>query len=399
MLKKLRPHLLRIHRWAGVSIALLLILTGVTGALLAHQRTINPLLAPDIWLSAPPSADSPMLSGVELANRAEAASGGLVTFIPLHIAPNRAQPIYVNAPSAGAPLVHNLLFMDPYSGAVRASIQHGKLAEGPANVMPFIMDLHYSLTLGGLGRAITGWGALIWCFVSLIGVILALPPRRSGEGAVARLLRWPRHNLAGFKTDRRFHAAVLHRGVAFVVWPVMLLFAWSAVTMNLDMVHGPVHQLMGGKGLYRPVANPQPASGTPMESAAAVDHGARLMAKEAAAQGFDIIRAETLSRSPWSDSIGYFALTSLDGSATRGATAIWFDAVSGKMLEFRHPYGDNAADAADKWLHQLHIGGLWGLPHRLFLSVFGLLVATLSVSGLAMFIRRRRLRSNKKGRG
>lgn len=171
--------------------------------------------------------------------------------------------------------------------------------------------------------------------------------------------------------------------------------------MNLDAVHGPVHDALGGKRLYRPVDNAQPASGTPMNSAKASALGEKLLAMEAEKQGFQIIRADALSLNPWSDSIGYFALTSLDGDSHRGATAIWFDAVSGKFLAFRHPYGDTAADAADKWLHQLYIGGLWGLPHRLLLSVFGLAVALLSAAGLVMVIRRyrRRVCASKGSRG
>lgn len=221
----LRPHLLSLHRWAGATIALLLILTGLTGALLAHQRTLNPLLAPEIWHAAPPSAGRALLTGTELATRAEAASGGLVTFIPLHIAADLTQPLYITPAPNGAPLRHNLMFMDPYSGDVRASVQQGKLSEGLVNLMPFMMDLHYSLTLGVLGRAITGWGALIWCFVSLVGLLLSLPPRRRGEGAAARLLRWARGNLTGLKSARKLKVQHLHRALGFLLWPIMLVFA------------------------------------------------------------------------------------------------------------------------------------------------------------------------------
>lgn len=57
---------LQLHRRAGLSIALVLAVAGLTGAALPFERELRRLAALPVWRVTPPRPDAPLLSGPEL---------------------------------------------------------------------------------------------------------------------------------------------------------------------------------------------------------------------------------------------------------------------------------------------------------------------------------------------
>ncbi|HTN13275.1 MAG TPA: PepSY-associated TM helix domain-containing protein, partial [Sphingomonadaceae bacterium] len=259
---------------------------------------------------------------------------------------------------------------------------------GAVNVMPFLVRFHYTLAAGPWGRFVLGLAALIWVPVCLAGLVLSLPRGRKGT-LPERLRTWGPAWKIRRKQGSRIFAYDLHRASGLWVWPMMLVFAWSAVAFNLDSVHQPVQRFFGAQGLYTPPQNPSPAQGEKLNPQAAVEIGSRLMAREAARQGFTIRGPEAISFNSFAHAIGYYARTSLDGPTDRGSTVVWFDEVSGRQLGFRSPFGSTGADALDKAVRLLHTGDVFGWPYRIFVSLFGLLTAASSIAGVVMWIRRR----------
>lgn len=385
----MRTLLLIIHRWAGLTIALALVVTGVTGAILPYQRDLGYWIAPEVWDAAPPSPSARPLPGLELARRVEAETGGSVSYIPLSPDPERTQAIFVSERPGGPALDYEEVFVDPYSGAIRAKVRYADLRDGAVNVMPFLVTFHYTLAAGQWGRLALGIAALLWCVVAVIGFVLSFP-RRPKKAAPGRsvLRRWG----AAWTIRRNRGGTVLahdlHRASGLWIWPLMLAFAWSAVAFNLDQVHTPVQRFLGAEGLYRPVANPAPTPGEPMSWEDAEATGARLMAQQAARGGFTIHEPEALSLNPYAQAIGYYARTSLDDPSEHGSTVVWFDQVSGRPIAFRHPYGSTAADAVDKVVRMLHTADGFGWPYRIFVSLFGLLTAVMAIAGVLLWLRR-----------
>jgi len=390
-----RALLLIAHRWAGLTITLALVITGLTGAILPFQREISHWVAADIWTVAPPTPGAQPLSGVELMRRVEAQTGGTVRYMPLVLDPDHAQAVFVSPRPDGAALGYGEVFADPYTGAIRARVRYGDLRDGPINLMPFLLNFHYTLAAGPTGRLLLGAAALIWCGVCVLGFWLSLPQRRSGVNWRTVLRRWwPAWGLRTRQGPVAF-AYDLHRASGLWLWPAMLVFAWSAVAFNLGGVHEPVQRFFGAQGLYRPVPNPAPAQGHPMTPEQAVVVGARLMAQQAARDGFTVHAPGALSFNAGAQAIGYYARTSLDGATRQGSTAMWFDAVSGRSLAFRPPYGTTRADALDKMVRMLHTAELFGWPYKLFVSAFGLLTAGMALAGFWLWARRMGRRQRK----
>jgi uncharacterized iron-regulated membrane protein len=377
--------LLIVHRWAGLTIALVLVVAGLTGAILPFQRELGDWIAPSVWTVEQPAPGAEPLSGPELAQRVEAETGGMVSYVPLAVEPHRAQAIFVSGRPGHPPLGYDEVFVDPYTGAIRDRVRYGDLRDGPVNVMPFLVTFHYSLAAGEWGRLAFGVAALIWCLECVVGIALSFP--RGGRDI---LRRWGR---AWTVRRKQAGAAVihdLHRAAGLWIWPAMLVFAWSAVAFNLDRVHTPVQRAFGAQGLYRPVSNPVPAPGIPMTLEQSVEVGERLMREEAARRGFEIRGPEALSLNPFARVTGYYARTSLDGPTQNGSTAVWFDQVSGRPVAFRPPFGTTAADALDKTSRMLHTASFFGWPYRVLVSAFGLLTAAMAIAGLILWLRRTR---------
>lgn len=392
-----RSLLLIAHRWAGLTIVFALVVTGLTGAILPYQRDIARWIAADVWEAAPPYPGAAMLTGVELMRRVEAQTGGRVTYMALDLDPARTQSVFVSPRPGGPALPYQQVFADPYSGDVRAKVRYGDLRDGAVNIMPFLINFHYSLAAGPWGRWLLGVAALIWAVTCVLGFVLSLPRRPPGGAWGAAFRRW----LSAWRIRRGqgSHAFTydLHRASGLWIWPVMLVFAWSAVAFNLDSVHGPVQRAFGAQGLYRPVTNPAPAPGEAMAPERAVEIGARLMAQEAARRGFTVRGPEAVSFNDGAKLIGYYARTSLDGPTDNGSTAVWFDQVSGRPVAFRPPFGTTSADAVDKTVRMLHTASLFGWPYKVFVSLFGLLTAAMAIAGFLLWLRREGRRRDRAG--
>jgi uncharacterized iron-regulated membrane protein len=98
--------LVAVHRWAGLAIALVLVVAGLTGAILPYQRELSVLAAPQVWRAPPPTSGAALLSGIDLMQRVEAETGGVVRYMPLGLDGRYAQAVFIgprpDGPTAGA---------------------------------------------------------------------------------------------------------------------------------------------------------------------------------------------------------------------------------------------------------------------------------------------------------
>ncbi len=378
----------------GLVLAPFLVVAALTGAVLPYAGDLNRMMAPELWRASPPGPDAQVLSGIELLERVERQTGATASYVRLALEPDRAQAVFIEPRPGGPALDCNEVVADPYTGAVRRCLRYGDLSEGIVNLMPFLVRLHYSLAAGSWGIFLFGIAALVWTVECLLGLWLTVPrggrtERATGAGPFKRwIAAW------GVRRDRGATTLLhdLHRAAGLWLLIVMLIFAWSAVAFNLQPVHAPVQRLFGAQGLYQPATNERPDPGPAMTRAQALDHGRKLMDETAAKRGFVVRRPYAISWDPYARAVGYYALTSLDGPTELASTVVWFDESSGRMLAFRHPYGDTAADAVDKTSRMLHTAALFGWPYKAFVSLVGLATAGMVIAGVTLWFKRRRAR-------
>jgi uncharacterized iron-regulated membrane protein len=269
--------------------------------------------------------------------------------------------------------------------------------------MPFVYRLHYSLALGEVGTLLFGIVALLWTLDCFVGAYLTLPqPVRAGSPASRKpwLKRWAPSWL--LRAGKLFSAVFTwHRASGLWVWAMLLVFAWSAVGLNLSAVYQPVMRTLTG---MQPVGHdtlpqlsrPYPEPKLSLREAHA--RGRELMAAQAKARGFRIERERWIGYAADHGAYAYGVVSSLDISQRRPRTQVYFDGQDGRFISFEAPSGISAGNTLSSWLQYLHFGHVGGLWYRIFVAAMGIAVATLSVSGVWIWLRKRQKRSSARER-
>lgn len=252
--------------------------------------------------------------------------------------------------------------------------------------------------MGPWGTWAFGIAALIWAADCFIGFYLTLPMRRRrvAHNLTSRANWWSRWQPAWrIRAGARGHKLNfdLHRAGGLWLWPLLFVFAWSSVGFNLPVVHRPVMQALGASPDYEPPPLAKPLDRPPIALTDAVPIGRRLIQEEASRRGFELTPKQGfIMYQAASGMYLYGARTSLDQSHDGAATSVWFSAFDGRIVSFQHPLGDTATDSVMTWFYMLHMAQVFGLPYRIFISILGLAVVALSVTGIAIWMKKRAAR-------
>lgn len=397
------------HRWAGLSLALFLTVVGLTGALMAFYDEIESLIAPQLHIVQPPSAEAEMLDPLELRDKVRAAyPGAVITYLPLHLEPGQVLKLDIRRldPATGrispwSPEVDEV-FVDPYTGRILAERFWGDISQGAINFMPFVYRLHYTLLADKTGRYVLGIAALIWVLDTFIGFYLTLPTRRTRsqnptkDSGPSWWSRWKPNWLVRWTAGETKLTFDLHRAGGLWVWPILLVFAWSSVMFNLREVYDPVMRLFGAEKLLDGLATlARPRYEPQLDFPAAAARGRDLAASEAAQHGL-VLEPNGLSALSHRPAVGayvYYFSTDRDFTERGGRSLVVFDSDSGELRKLLLPQGANGANTFTEWMIALHMGRVWGLLYRVAVTAIGLLVTVLSITGVLIWMRKRQARS------
>jgi uncharacterized iron-regulated membrane protein len=372
-----------VHRWAGLTIALFLIVAGSTGALLPFNAELTDLTAP--WrVVVPPTPNAPLLDPLTLNEAAARAAppGYTVEGLRLNVEPHRVLEVGLERPE-GSDLAYLNAAVDPYTGRVVRIGEWGAITEGWDQIMPFLYRLHYKLAIDDYGLWAFGIAALIWTLDCFVGFYLTLPVGRrrwwAHWGKTWRV-KLPTPNSFRFNFD-------LHRAGGLWLWPMLLVFAWSSVGMNLREVYDPVMKAIGAENPYEKLPK-QPAPA-----------GFRPDWRKAYAQAHALAQREGVAvTGEWSmffdrdkNLYSYNFHSSRDFTDKGGWSTILFHP-DGRVARTNIADGGLGEGGADSWLMALHTAQVGGLAYRIFVSVLGLVITMLSVTGVVIWMRKRSAR-------
>jgi uncharacterized iron-regulated membrane protein len=393
--RRVRRALVAAHRYAGLAIAVFLIVTSITDSAIVFFRELDDCLNASLAYIEPPSQTAAPLPHLALRAQADLQlpAGYSVWELPLApLPPGRALRLSLNHEGDGAQ-IYTAAYVNPYSGRL-IGLRNQTDFSDPRNLMLLLYALHDTLMLGTLGTWLLGIAALLWTIDCFVGFYLTLPP--SGPGH-ARRGWWTRWTPAWLVRTGSFFSAVssFHRTAGLWLWPVLFVFAWSSVAFLMPALYQPVMSALfrSEHGESLP-ALPEPRSDPHLSWPEALKRGEELMAAEARARGFTIAAPALLSHEPEFGFFRYQVSSSLDlGSG--GDTTVWMDSDTGRQVDFWAPTGRSSGNTVDSWLTQLHFGTKLRLLYRLFIFVVGIATAGLSATGLLIWLRKRRVRSAK----
>lgn len=381
-----RPWLLRTHRWASLAVGGLILVEVLTGTLLLYLDDISRWMHPERYratVSATPLAPVGALELVRQRHpevRAEQVQ--------------RVEDVYL---VRGPRLVWDepVAFVDPGTGAVNA------IAAERSWFLKFVVNVHdcalacegYPLyqawldhplpSLGTdltVGRLLLGSLGAVFCFILVGGLVIWWPPR--GRWRTAFRVRMRR---TGFARDLD-----LHKLVGVVSLPFVFMWAFTAAAFYFEWPEKVYAAALPGSYTVDR-SEPTPGAG-PLVSTA----DARAVA-ERVHPGAELVG---LIEYDVTGPTGYYRFSLRDGvdpyrySSYGGNIRVIVDSHGGEVID------TSDRDAAltqrlwdDRVYNGLHYGTIVPADWRIVWVVFGLAPVLLGVTGLTMWVTRRRSRA------
>lgn len=362
-----------LHQVLGLSAGLVLSIMGLTGALMSFEDEIMAAVSRDVTTVAPPG--SAKLSPDTLVARVAAAEPDrIVSLLDVDARPDRATRIRVAARD-GDRRSRQDLYVDPYDGRVL----------GPARGVAFfaaVRRLHRWMLLPGggqgIGRQITGAAAIALVVLALSGLYLRWPLRPG---------RWASWFRLDLRRKGRPLLWSLHATTGTWVLPVYLLGALTGLTWSYGWYKAGATFVLTGRSAERPAAAP-PAARAPGEG--------RPAALDPAWTGFlaaggGRYRSALVTVPRGGGDVRIRALPE-DARHPQARDEYRLDAATGavKGLDL---YGDKPlGEAMAGAMLEVHRGRFLGLPGSLVVMVAAIQMPLFFVTGLLLYLGRRRAR-------
>lgn len=361
---------LRVHRWLGLSVGVLLALSGVTGSLLVFDHAIDAWLYPDMLRVEAGGGIASLDRLLTLA----ASTGHEPRLIALPREPGSAVIVEaVTRPRGEEPQGLEIALAPDGSRVlgVRGADTH---------LMAIVYRLHHTLLAGRNGEIVMGFAGL--------GALVSL--------ASGLYLWWPgRRRLAAALTIKRGTAAIrqlfdLHRSSGFYASLVLAVIIFTGVYLVFpDTVRGAVGTVAR---LTPPPVPADAVSGPPGAEPLAVDEIAAVARAQFPDGDIRFIRLPT-------EPGGSFAVAvRLPGEVRRSGalSGVLVDPYQGRVLARVDSREMTAGDTFLAWQFPLHNGEAFGLPGRLLVFGVGWLPLLLLLSGAMIWWHRGRARASRR---
>lgn len=379
------------HRWVGLFLAVFLFISGLTGAVISWDHELDEWLNPQLFEAR---GGGVPLSPLMLAEQLEAADSRLlITWVPLAVEPGHNLSLGVSPrldPTTGKAfdLDFNQVALDPVTGEIRGKRMWGDISLSRENLIPFLYKLHYSMHIPDgfgveLGIVFMGILAIVWALDCFIALWISFPRVSAWRKSFA--FRW-RQGGSKLNFD-------MHRSGGVWVWGFLLILAVTAVSMNLN------------KEIMRPLVSlfstltPSPFTGVPNPPDQPIEPRVnrqaivQLASAEAEKFGWSAPPGGVFYVPEFGIyGVSFFEPGHEHGDAGLGNPSLYFDGKNGSSAGANVPGTGSAGDIFMQAQFPLHSGRILGLPGRIFVSALGLLVATLSITGVIIWQKKRWVR-------
>ncbi|MDZ7922687.1 MAG: PepSY-associated TM helix domain-containing protein [Marinagarivorans sp.] len=403
-----------LHRYFGLTIAGFLVVTGLTGAIISWDHELDDWLNPHL-LEA--TAEGSPISATTLAEKVEQQYPQVqVTYYDLSVEAGHSYHYWVEPrvnPDTGKLYKpgFNQVYVDPITGEVLGKREWGAVWPiTTENFVSFLYKLHFSLHIPEFmgndhwGIWLLGVIALTWTLDCFVGFYLTLPRRKrssqtsslaaSSDCSGGYWQRWKsawKIRWAGGRTKLNFD---LHRAFGLWTWVLLFVIAFTGFSLNL----------------YREVFFPamsmvSDVTPTPIDQRTPSGHDNPIE------PGYSFAKAIALGQQAgkdkgWSQPVGslwharefdvyrieFFNPEEGHGAGGVGHKAVFLDAKSGAVLGDWMPWQGTAADLFVQAQFPVHSGRILGLPGRILISIMGLVIAMLSITGVVIWYKRYKAR-------
>lgn len=403
----MRQVLVIVHRYVGLALAPFIIIIATTGSIITFYDELERAVNSQLRVVEPQAKMWTPQDLLAVRERLQAQDPRSHVF-SLQFPQQPDESVFSRVqgaidPATGEPfkLDYNEVFANPYTGERLGERFFGHFSLQPKDLIAQIYFLHYALVLPELlGALVIGSVGLIWAFDCFVGFYLTLPPGRKSF-----FNRWTTawQIKRGSSANRVVYD--LHRASSLWLWLLLLMFAWTGFALDLPAYYARVmnsitdyahlQELQHRPPLAEPLLDP------PVDWYEALQLGQRYIAEQAHAQGFNVERPAALEYRRDLGTYFYLAHTSRDlrdgatpteTDTTASAATVAIDARDGRLLGVQIPTGQRAANTFTSWIIALHVTSVFGRAWQIAVSLIGVLVGAITVTGVLIWWRKRRSR-------
>ncbi len=340
-----RGALRKLHLWAGLTAALLLLLLGVTGSVMVFEEEIDDALNARLAWVQPAGK---RLSLVEMKAALEKANpGATVTSIGIPASEAHSWSAFLRGGKG--------VSFNPYTGAVLGA------AADRNNFTGNLHQFHLRLLAGPTGKAIVGFAGPFLLFLSITGLILW----------------WPRKILT---LGRRFNFD-LHNTVGVYSWIFLMIFAFTAIIIHWESEASAAANWLANSPEAPPFPQRQPAP----PGAARLTPDQLLDIAQTTAPGARATMIQ-LEGNPIRIPMKY-----PEDRTPAGRTNIFLNAYTGEVVfHLNARTGPLGFRMVKLWNREIHTGDIFGWPTRILASLASLALPVMAITGPLIWWSRRR---------
>ncbi len=386
----MRQSLTIMHRYVGLAIAGFLLVAALTGSIIVFERELDVALNPDLFRSRAP-VTQPIALDLLVAD-IERDQQFRVSAVELPATANAAAIFRVVPRAADRPIDYDQIFVDAGTGDVLGRRLWGGCCFARQQIIPFLVHFHYSLHLpGNIGLTLMGVIGVLWFLDSFTGLALAWP--RGGRGFAGwKLVMSIKRGAKGYRRHLD-----LHRAGGVWLWLLLATMAFTAIAVSFrEELVQPLVTLVSPPSpsvFDQPV--PSPGRHVDISYQDAIER-----AEASAANTMRHPRAAYIAHSP---GLAMFriAVAEAGGDPRDGLGPSWFhvDDRDGSIRSAELMARGTAGDVFLQAQLPTHTGRIGQLPGRILVSLLGLLVAALTVTGLLIWWKKRGGRLKQAARG
>jgi uncharacterized iron-regulated membrane protein len=365
--------LLRVHRWSGLLIALVVVVIGVTGAITTYQDELDRRLNADLFRV--PRLPGPARSLDEAVLAAE-ATGLALQASSVRLPQSHRDSVEVSvAPRAGRAFDGWYVYVDPYRARVVGQRPFEPEPWSRRGIVASLYEVHYSLAASRAGVWFVSGIASLWVITTLLGVAQAWPRTRPAWRRALRI------RFDGSATQVKLD---LHRTTGLLAAVFIVVILASGIALNLAPQATALLRTLSPLTFEPPLPERRRAvAGQAVGWQAALDAAASWQPD---ARPYSMHRDETR---------GVYVVRMREAGAIhrRGQARVYVDASDARVLAGWNPRDGSAGDRFWAWQNPLHSGHAFGSAGRFIVCLAGLAAALLVCTGLPLWWARRRVRS------
>lgn len=246
------------------------------------------------------------------------------------------------------------------------------------------------------GVWLMGIVGLVWTFDCFVGLWLTFPAFARGQpGNKSWIQRWsPAWRVKSNASLYRLNFDV-HRAAGLWAWLFLLVLAFTSISMNLgtEVVRPMLSKISSLTPEIWDERTPAPLD-KPIAPSLSFETVLGLATNEANKRSWQ----EPLGNVDYSQEFGVYSVSFFQpgaehGEGGMGTRTLYFDGKTGAGLGESVPWAGTAADIFMQLQFPLHSGRIAGLPGRIALSLMGIIVAALSLTGIVIWFKKRLARA------